>query len=567
MRRHLGFLAIVVAISATAALGAVYGHPPKWAASFTAGGTCPVTGGGTAFCGGTEGRALVALNAGTAGAILFWGNGYWEDTPGVEGPQNAQILKLTAPGGSWTVDYNLGTNCPSNNLTCALSTSAMQNLSFSFDAGGNPVTVSAIVAASWWTGTGSAVCTGAAAGYVPVYSFQRNNADGLWYPTLVLCDPGIGAGSPQIRSYGSHVDQVVSNTEYAFAGEAAIGIFNGQLSTTRAAGHNIVTWNGPGNSAVCTGHVPDLACPAEWLSANYSGPACTNQIRPMAFAEATGSDNVLRIYASACFSIYARVDGPQSTCNNDQVMVAAACVQRWQLFWSDPNPGTSESGLRGLTALQAESILITGEEGGQPENIYRVPPLGTCGSISAGGIVTPCNANVSEYTNAPSFIAATGMKVGNTVMPYNSFPLWYDAGGTGRRYVPQSSYITAATTVPPNPNWSFMLEGGTGTGKKWAEGFYLYRSSNGHYDLQTIPDLFPTPMNGTRDIISSPWPSECNNNAPPGNGNQFDCAVYATGFDADGASKYFWCGFGIACPGSPAFVPTHNTAWIARFGH
>src|SRR5580693_4509088 len=52
------------------------------------------------FMGGTEMRLLVAH-----GGRLFAGNGYWEDRPGPEGMQGAQILVLDAPGANWRVDH------------------------------------------------------------------------------------------------------------------------------------------------------------------------------------------------------------------------------------------------------------------------------------------------------------------------------------------------------------------------------------------------------------------------------------------------------------------------------
>src|SRR5258707_12131181 len=48
------------------------------------------------FAGGTEMRLLT-----THEGRLYAGNGYWEDRPGPEGPQGAQILVLDAPGGRW----------------------------------------------------------------------------------------------------------------------------------------------------------------------------------------------------------------------------------------------------------------------------------------------------------------------------------------------------------------------------------------------------------------------------------------------------------------------------------
>src|SRR5208282_4508518 len=52
------------------------------------------------FMGGTEIRSLV----GHAGK-LFAGNGYWEDAPGPEGLQGAEILVLDGPDGRWRVDH------------------------------------------------------------------------------------------------------------------------------------------------------------------------------------------------------------------------------------------------------------------------------------------------------------------------------------------------------------------------------------------------------------------------------------------------------------------------------
>jgi hypothetical protein len=52
------------------------------------------------FMGGTEMRLLVPH-----GGKLYAGNGYWEDRPGPEGPQGAQILVLDTPSGRWRVDH------------------------------------------------------------------------------------------------------------------------------------------------------------------------------------------------------------------------------------------------------------------------------------------------------------------------------------------------------------------------------------------------------------------------------------------------------------------------------
>src|SRR5712691_11945251 len=52
------------------------------------------------FMGGTEIRILTAHDG-----RLYAGNGYWEDRPGPEGLQGAQILVLDGPGARWRIDH------------------------------------------------------------------------------------------------------------------------------------------------------------------------------------------------------------------------------------------------------------------------------------------------------------------------------------------------------------------------------------------------------------------------------------------------------------------------------
>ena len=128
----------------------------------------------------------------------------------------------------------------------------------------------------------------------------------------------------------------------------------------------------------------------------------------MGFAEATGSDGVNRIYMSACFSIYVRIDGNQAGCTSQQVFIASACQPRWKLYWSDPNPGASMSGLRGLTAIPNENVLLVGAEGGGPMSFYSIQPYPAC--------TTPSPPTPSCYTTEYNVISesngATGMTVG-----------------------------------------------------------------------------------------------------------------------------------------------------------
>src|SRR6516225_10610027 len=59
------------------------------------------------FMGGTEMRVLAA-HAGR----LYAGNGYWEDQPGPEGLQGAEILVLDGPGARWRVDHGFDERMP-----------------------------------------------------------------------------------------------------------------------------------------------------------------------------------------------------------------------------------------------------------------------------------------------------------------------------------------------------------------------------------------------------------------------------------------------------------------------
>lgn len=43
---------------------------------------------------------------------LLAGNGYWEDQPGGEGPQGAQILVLDRPDGAWAADHDFDARLP-----------------------------------------------------------------------------------------------------------------------------------------------------------------------------------------------------------------------------------------------------------------------------------------------------------------------------------------------------------------------------------------------------------------------------------------------------------------------
>src|SRR5438876_11026109 len=97
------------------------------------------------FAGGTEIRLLVAH-----GGRLYAGNGYWEDQPGPEGPQGAQILVLDRPGGRWRVDHAFEERLP-NGRSRDLAVGTLAEAIFSTDRTGRllPRPVQVLLASTW----------------------------------------------------------------------------------------------------------------------------------------------------------------------------------------------------------------------------------------------------------------------------------------------------------------------------------------------------------------------------------------------------------------------------------
>src|SRR5690349_6254742 len=85
------------------------------------------------FMGGTEIRVLAAH-----GGKLYAGNGYWEDRPGPEGVQGAQILALDGPGDHWRVDHTFDERLP-NGRPRHLAVSALETVTFTTDGTGGPL--------------------------------------------------------------------------------------------------------------------------------------------------------------------------------------------------------------------------------------------------------------------------------------------------------------------------------------------------------------------------------------------------------------------------------------------
>jgi hypothetical protein len=161
------------------------------------------------FAGGTEMRLLTPH-----GGRLYAGNGYWEDRPGPEGPQGAQILVLDAPGGRWRVDHAFEERLP-NGRWRDLAVGALTEAVFATDGAGRtlPRPIPLLLASTWDLTGASRV-------------FTRDDATGTWGAVTLAQDRPAPDFLPQIRSFASHRDRV-TGVDHVFAGETPRGIFAG----------------------------------------------------------------------------------------------------------------------------------------------------------------------------------------------------------------------------------------------------------------------------------------------------------------------------------------------------
>jgi hypothetical protein len=95
--------------------------------------------------GGTEMRVLAAH-----AEKLYAGNGYWEDRPGPEGLQGAEILVLDGLGARWRVDHAFDEQLPDGRRR-ELAVSALEEITFATDGTGARLSapVSILIAANW----------------------------------------------------------------------------------------------------------------------------------------------------------------------------------------------------------------------------------------------------------------------------------------------------------------------------------------------------------------------------------------------------------------------------------
>jgi hypothetical protein len=353
-------IVIVVVIAACAAqrpAGAAAGSEGAFQVVFAAGS------GDSAgrFMGGTELRVLTAHDG-----KLYAGNGYWEDRPGPEGSQGAEILVLDGPNARWQVDHVFDERL-ANGRARDLAVSALSEVSFATDGTGAhlPTPMSMLIASTWdLTGTSRV--------------FSRSDANGVWTATTLAQDRPAPDFLPQVRSFCAHRDRQ-TGIDHVFAGQDPRGIFRGSYDPT-VAGR--IRWSDTPEfdiSRIATTAFPGLA----------------GRLRVNGFAECNG-----RLYAAVGQQIYERSDGAEP---------------HWRLAYTNPHPAHSETGLRGLTAIanpNGGQALLAAIEGANARIVQVDPGSGS---------------EMTELDLAGLLSNAWQTHVGYAIAAYNDMTMLHDA--------------------------------------------------------------------------------------------------------------------------------------------
>ncbi|HEV3490945.1 MAG TPA: hypothetical protein VG224_10050 [Reyranella sp.] len=413
------------------------------------------------FMGGTELR-----NLSTHGGRLYAGNGYWMDRPGPEGPQPAQILVLDNPAARWRVERSLDERMP-NGRPRHLAVSALQGMTFSTDYSGRTLlqAVSMLFAGTWDLSGASQV-------------MSRNDANGAW-TAMSLPVSRVTSGIQQVRALAMHRDRR-TGVDQVFAGNDPHGIVSGGYDDAAVGG---IRW----------GANPELDI-SRLSAPSFPG---LSLLRVASFAECNGI-----LYATIGQQIYRRLDG---------------APPRWELFYTNPRPGYSETGLRGLTAVphpsgSGQALLVAVE--GRAARIIRIDP--------ASGEETT-ELDIAAFLNS-----AWATKVSYVIAAYNDMTVVPGPRSEAKVLIGIEAFLPASSPVPAGHARVDGLDGG---------GWYFVRQGEQRYDLRRIGSSQPltgTPLVATRVIAASPFPNDAD-------------TIYFAGFDANKRAA-------------------HNTAWIFRAG-
>jgi hypothetical protein len=338
----------------------------------------------------------------------------------------------------------------------------LASVRFATDGAGHPLAqpVSLLLASTWDLTGASRV-------------FARDDANGTWRATTLAHDPTAPDFLPQIRSFGRHRDQE-TGIDLVFAGQMPHGIFAGHYDATL-----------PGR--IRWAAVPELA--ASSVSTAFSG--LTGRLRVSSFAETNG-----RLYAAVGQQIFERVDG---------------ATPRWRLVYTNPRPGRSESGLRGLTAAESGALLAAVE--GNAARIVRIDPRS--------------GAETTELELAAFLARQWSMRANYIIAAYNDMTTASLPRGGNAILLGLEAFVPRTASVPGGHS---VVDVGYGQVKGGA--WYLVRWPDRRYDLHQIVAPVLHPLVSTRSICCSPFPGDRD-------------AIYFAGYDANKA-------------------PAHNTAWIVR---
>ena len=416
------------------------------------------------FMGGTEVRSLVAHDG-----KLFASNGYWMDRPGPEGVTGAQILVLDRPTGTWRVDHTFEGSMPSGRPR-HLAIGVMGEANFATDASGEPlVKPISLLLASTWDLTGETSV------------FTRDDATGGWLSASLAHPPPI-PGHPlqrQVRSFGSHRDRV-TGIDTVFAGQGPNGIYSGAYDP---AFPGRIRWS----------QTPEIDTSAIPLS---SFPGMQDNLRVSSFADAND-----RLYAAVGQQIYERIDG---------------AVPRWRLVYSNPTPGFSRSGLRGLTAIPnpggAGQVLLAAVES-TASRIVRIDPRD--------------GAEITELDLRDFLSRSWGMRVVYVIAAYNDMAKLHDLQGNDVLLIGLGAAIDRDSPAAPGHTIVEMKRN-----RHEGDAWYLIRRSNGSYDLRRITPRPGLPMVATRAIVASQFRGDSD-------------GIYFAGFDANS-------------------TPVHSSGWVVR---
>jgi poly(A) polymerase len=306
--------------------------------------------------------------------------------------------------------------------------------------------------------------------------FSRDDSSGRW-SAMTLPGNRITSNIQQVRALGFHADRQ-TGTEHVFVGNNPYGIYRGMYDPTT-----------PGR--IRWGDKPELD-----LSTIAAPPSPGLTLpRVAGFTECNGI-----FYATVGQQIYRRVDGAEP---------------RWRLLYTNPKPGHSETGLRGLTAIPNPAgpgqVLLTTVEGSVARALRIDPQSGE---------------ETSELDFQAYLNRAWNTRVSYIIAAYNDMMTLPDAHGGVEVLFGIETFLPAKLPLPAGHARVDGLDGG---------GWYLVRHADGKYDLHRIATEHPvthSALIATRAIALSPFADDPDR-------------IYFAGYDANK-------------------LPAHNTAWIFR---